>query len=807
MRRPILVPMLAAALAAGLAVSQARAGVDVQIPLKAKAKGTILPEGEIETFRFAATAGTVVAVSVKAARGADLDLALEILDPDGDPIVLGPDVLTDTGTKLRVKGLTLETTGTWTLRLSAEGTGAYSLTFTAKPQAKFSGTLALPGSGMLPFDFSAPAGSDVLLVAKAAQGSAASPRFGMLTGTDYALDLSDEGKRTGTSHAVMAHDVGGKGDLSVEVTNASAAGGDVDVSVKVRPAKARPLKLDLRGASLGEPGGGETVLARVIDSAGGTVTVEDPESDLDGAGVDIPPDAFEEPTLVTIQSSPTIVPATDDDHQASGPSIFLGPSGTVFGEAVTVTLPFDLSQVPADADPQDLQVLVQEDDGSSRVVNPSAVDEEAGTVTVQTTTFSICVPISVPGVARIGLAPGGDQYWAMLMEYRMDTDPGDDSRSRQFRLELGEGALFADGTFTASLDARTIQYSDGSDSSTFNSGANAEYPSGTWSYGADGQTILLDAGGDHSPTLTVTRDARYAVGRGNSPSDTGVHLDLFVRKHGEPMTLASLNGSYHFLAVELGFNPSGAGSPMGIKVSREIGTLILDGQGGVQGSAAGRKMEFDQFTGDYSNRSEGGGGTGSYTIEGDGTVLLTFDPDEVGDSPDVLRVYPAEGLDVMFGADKDPCGDCVFVFALVRQSSDFSASDVSGDYVFKALEVEPSSYGIESPFTGDVGLHDESVAITFSGGGTFTGQGDQHKVRRDTGVAGGVSVENGVDSLNASWSVDRKGKLVISVPGETGAPVGGVAPAGDVGALVTNVSTNDETFNFGFFVRPPPPKN
>jgi hypothetical protein len=149
----------------------------------------------------------------------------------------------------------------------------------------------------------------------------------------------------------------------------------------------------------------------------------------------------------------------------------------------------------------------------------------------------------------------------------------------------------------------------------------------------------------------------------------------------------------------------------------------------------------------------------------------------------------------------------VFVFALVRQSSDFSASDVSGDYVFKALEVEPSSYGIESPFTGDVGLHDESVAITFSGGGTFTGQGDQHKVRRDTGVAGGVSVENGVDSLNASWSVDRKGKLVISVPGETGAPVGGVAPAGDVGALVTNVSTNDETFNFGFFVRPPPPKN
>ena len=633
------------------------------------------------------------------------------------------------------------------------------------------------------------------------------PRFGLLTGDSYGVDLSGLGKVGASSHSVKVAPLGSAGDLSVEVVNGSAAAGDAEVKVTVRPPKVKMLKLDVRGGALGHAAGGETLLARTVDETGGTVAVADPESDLDGTAVDVPPGAFDGPTLVTIRSSPPVIAGSDDEKQASGPSVELGPPGTVFSEAVTVTLPYDLASVPFGSSPQDLKVLVVEDDGSTLVVNPSGVDETGGTVTVQTTTFSICIPFSLPGIARIGLDPGGDQYWALVLDFEMQQGVGNDSRYRQFDLQVGELALLGDGTFQASLEDRWISFTDASSASTYQSTGTPDYPSGTWVYGADGQSVELVTAEPDSPKPRVTRDAKYMVGGGTTGSAMDVALQLFLRKPASPPAVAALAGTYHVLTEELEFNPGNPGSSLEPELSRESGSLTFDGSGRFQGSVSGKTARFNPNTGTHVLEPDGGTGAGAYAVDPDGTVILTFDPEDPGDQGDVLRLFPGRDLDVMFGADRDPCGSCVFVIFLVRQSTAFDASALAGTHLGRAIDLEPGGFGAGPVNAPDYGLRDEVLTLDLDPGGGLAVQIGEHVVTRDTGVAGGVRVENGLDSVIGNWSVNRKGKLAISVPGETGEPMGAVAPTGDFGVLLTNTAANEGTTLLGFFLRPPPPNN
>ena len=708
MHREFYVPALAAAALAALALSAAPAlaGIDVEVGLKAKAKGTILPEGEVETFRITALSGSVLNLAASPKKKAPLSLGAELRDPD-DLVVALPAGSVDQG-KVKARGIALTKTGTYALRIVAEGTGEYALSISGK-------------------------------------GPAGSP-------------------------------------------------------------KPKLRKLDLRGGSLGAPAGGETVLSRIVDETGGTILVDDPTSDLDGAALDIPAGAFDGPTAVTISTSPPAVSTTDDERQASGPSILFGPSGTEFGEAVTVTLPYDLSQVPAGEDPQDLRVLIVEDDGSSTTVDNPVVDEEAGTVTLQTTTFSVCIPISVPGVARIGLTPGGDEYWMLNQFSRMEPDGGNDSRSRLFEMEFGDLSFYGDGSFAYSLENRDISYSDLTDGNTFSSTAEANAGTGTFSYGPDGRSVLLDTGEGSPLAMRVTRNARYMAGRNGSGAETEVSSYLLLRKNTAPLTPASLQGTWNALGMEVSFDGTNSPGPIGIRLHRISGSLALDGAGGARLTAAAKKSEFDSSTGNWSMRSESEGGTASYAVQEDGTILVTTEA-EGGDQPDVLRVFPGEGLDTMFLVDDQPCGDCTFFMMLVRQSADFDASQVQGNYRLLNLNVEPDSYGVNGGgFAADLRMQDEEVSLDFAPGGTASGTSDYHSLHRDAGVAGGIAVENDGETFTLPWTVDRKGKFVLQT-GDAAAPVGFFAPGGDFGALGTSVSSSSDDYLFGFVLKPPPPQN
>jgi len=700
-----LAPAALAALA--LAAPHAGAAVDVQVPLKAKARGTILPEGEIEIYRFDADAGTVINLSISPKKGLPLSMGAILRGPDGAVVALGEGAVD--GGKVKAKGVALATTGSYVLRVAAEGTGEYSLSLSGKPP--------------------------------------------------------------------------------------------------VKGPKVKTLKLDLRGGSLGAPAGGETVLSRIVDETGGTVLVDDPGSDLDGTSVDVPPGAFDGPTILTIRSSPPAVSPVDDDRQASGPSVEFGPSGATFADAVTVTLPYDLASVPAGEDPQDLKVLVVEDDGSSLTVNPSTVDEDARTVTVQTTSFSVCVPISVPGVARIGLDPGGDEYWLLIQGASMQTDGSDDSRAREFGLFVGEVSLYGDGTFQYSEEDRVISWSDASMGSTFSSTAEADSGSGTYSYGADGQSLLFDTGEPTPLPVRVTRDARYMTGREALPGEASVSNYLFLRKHTDPLSPASLQGTWNAVGLEVSFNSTGSPDPLGMRLHRISGAFTFDGEGGFGATEAAKKAEFDSSTGNWSMRSESDSGGGTYAVQGDGTALLTFPPEDPGDTGDILRLFPGDGLDVMFAVDDQPCGDCTFFIALVRQSEDFASSLVAGNYRFLNMDFEPDAFGENGRFAPDLRLQDEEISVDFASNGTASADQSHHSIRRDSGVAGGVSVENTSDSFNVSWTVDRKGKFAFVVPGENAAPVGFLVPGGDFGALGTSTSSGSDDFLLGFLLKPPPPRD
>jgi hypothetical protein len=780
----------------------AAAGVDAEVPPAIKAKGTVLPEGEVETYRFFAAAGSSLTVTASPAKGSTLQLAAALDDPLGAPVSLPAAV----AGKVAARGVILPLSGSYELRLSGTGTGEYGLALTAKAAKKSGATVALGASATGAFAFSAPPGSAVTLVAKAAKGSGAVPRFGNLTGDAYAVDLSAAGKVSPAGHVVKVLPVGGTGDLSVEVVNGAAVAGDVLVSAVVKAPKTKRAKLDLRGATLGMPAGGETVFSRIVGAAGGVVAVADPSSDLDGAAVDVPAGAFEAPTVVTIASSAPVVDPTDDVRQSSGPAVDLGPSGTVFGDAVLVTLPYDLAAVPADASPQDLKVLVREDDGTTLTVNPMAVDETAGTVTVQVTGFSVCVPISVPGISRIGLEPGGDPYWVLIQDASLGTDAGGDSRARDFGMEVGEVSFYGDSTFQYSLEERRISWSDGGNGTTFNSEALADVGGGTFSYGADGQTVVLDTGSGTPLSMVTTRDARYMAGREGDPARTGASNYLFLRKNADPVDASSFDGTWSAVGLEVSFNGYGSSGPMGMGMHRFQGSLTFDGEGGFRFAIVDRKHEFDGTTGSWGLQGESQGGSGTYAVQGDGTAILSIPPEDPGDQGDSLRVFPGEGLETLVVVDDQPCGDCTFYIVLVRQSSGFDRSAVAGDYRALLFQYEPESYGAVSGQVADVSLSEEDASVVFSSNGTATVSIDDHGVRRDTLATGGVAVDNGTENLDVSWSVDAKGKFAFTVPGES-PPSGFLVPSGDFGALGIPPSSASGDYTAGFLLKPPPKKN
>lgn len=820
MRRRVL-GLIVLALAAA-----ARAEVDVDVAPPLHAQSSLSPAGEVETYRFHATKGASLSLAIAAKRGVHLTFAPVLTDPAGHAVDLGAK---GAGARVNVRNLRLGSTGTYRLDVAAAGTGVYALSLAATPQAKFARAFDLAPAASSEFAFSAPPGSAVTFSAKAARGSQATPRFGSLSGQDFALSLGSLGKPTPTSHVVSVTSVGGTGDLTVDVTNAGAVAGAIDATVTVRPPKVKSLKLDLRGAALGRPAGGETAVIHVVGPTGGVVAVTGATSDLNGASVSLPPGALDAPLPISI-SSADAPPLPDEDSQFAGPAVDLEPSGTTFNSAVSVTLPFDYAQLPALATPDDIFVYVVEEDGSTSKLVPSSVDPGdgvRGTVTVSANGFSKFIAAVPAGMRRIGLTQGGDKYWALTMKAEMTRDnQQDDSRSRSYSLAIGEVTFLAGHTFQLSTEERTVGIENpdhvvdpndindlpgGVDGAVLGSAA-PQIESGTWVYGADGQSVALTSSDQKVAVLSVNRDNSVMAGRGRGVSEARAEVSVLLRKNTGPITVKSLAGTYHMVVTGIDGRKNGAPrTPATIGTDHQLGTLSFDGKGHCRIVVKGRKTRFD--SGAWKTTAESADFQGTYAVEAAGTVLVTLPPGSPGDPPDALRFYPGAGATVFLGGNRDFSGDNTTLLVLVKQGSGLSPKSLVGAYRGETFQVDAEqSYSVGGVNVGDpppvkIGdpsVSDEHLAMTFNGTASVQIDSTQHEVLRSDTTAGGVAIVEHHDQFGVTVTVDSKGAFRLSDQG--GALAGFLAPDAGIGVLVSEASESSGEHTIGFLVRSPPAK-
>jgi hypothetical protein len=813
MRRVWLALGVAAALV--LPAVRARAGIDVEMAASFKAKSTLDP-GETEVYRFHAEKGTLVTLSVAAAKGTDLVFSLALFDGVGDPVAIPAGVVKDLGKKVSWKGFVVPATDDYRLEVSATGSGAYAISFAKKAQAKWPGTLVFPDSTPLDHPFSAPAGSTVSVAAKTHKGTAAAPALVSAQGPGLDLDLTSAGKKTATSHAAPLGVLAQGGDFTVTVGNGGAAG-SIDVTVVVKPPKAKPAKLDLRGVSLGHPSGGETLVVRTVGAAGGTVTVDDAASDLLNASVTIPPGVLAGNTPISVGST-VDPPLGTQAVQAAGPAVDLQPSGLVFSSPVTVVLPFDFTRIPAGSTAADITIRIVEEDGSAQVVPPDSVDEAGGTVTVLTNGFSVCIPVIPPGPPVFGynsngtVKPGGDEFWFLGLRAQFGTDfSANDSRNRQVELEEGQVSLYSDGTLQVASQKTQLQWSNsdtgpGQVDGTITTTVTSNGDSVGWVYGADGQTIEITGGGSEYPIFAVSRDGSVVSSRTNDGTFPETENIFGIRKPTQTPTLALLAGSYQGVGFEIKSSGQSPGAPADLHFRRIFGTMTLGADGSARVGFSQRKAEFDTGTGQWSSSLENGSITapaGSAVVEAQGTVLVTF-PFQNGDTVDPVRIYPGRDFKGGFFTNGTPKSADFLAFIFTREGSGMGNSVLNGTYRGGLFDPDVQQYGVSSPNVNvpDFEVQGEGVTATLTGGATGTLAFHDHKVRRDNGTTGGVAVTEEDSSTPVSVSVTSKGKVTFATP--DGAGVGSIAPDGSYLVLGSDITNPGQDFFIGVCVRSPP---
>jgi hypothetical protein len=816
---PVLV---VAAAFLGLA-SESFAEVDAQVPLNAKVKGT-LDVDEVETFRFTAPEGTALTVKIAAARSSTITAFTPVLvAPNDTPVVPDPEFIDDDGTKYAILSFVLTDTGEWRLELSAVGSGEYKLSLLGKPQKEWSGTTNLGVSDIDGADFSALPGSKVKVTSMPVEGSGAIPQLTDITGNvDFFQALSEVVR--GTKHSASGGPVDDDLDFYVSIFNNEGPAGDVEYLVKVKPPKVKPLKLDLRASALGHAGGGETLLLRLIGSGGGEIGSTEEGGDLEGALLDIPAGALDADTWISLGSVEE-PPIPSEDEQAAGPAVDLQPSGTTFNEPVTVILPFDFTKVPADATPDDIVVRIIEDNGDFTDVVPQSVDPVGGTVTVLTSGFSICIPIVPSGPPSLGylrdgsVKPGGTEYWVLEFSGEMQSGGGTDSRARNVRVNYGEIAIHADGTFDVNIIVHGYQWQNANGAGSNIDAFLSEYTDSfgdtlNWAYDASGRNILLSGvGEDIFPTFRMSRDGRYMAGRhdGHPVSETRAEIQLCVRKNEEPLELDSLVGTWNanFIEIEADLTQgTGAAEP---RPARGTGTFQFDGQGGCKVVLSQRAVEYDPSSGNFARPLYSlNVPDATYTVEEDGTLLVVLPPDGEEDGATTLRIFPGAGLDVMFGGHDTLIGDSALGLVLVRQGSGQSRSDLDAEFHGASFFWDPQSYNAPGPNVNvaDFSTGDEGVFFAFDGGATADADFDRHETSRnsfdDDGLSDGLQVNNEVEEFALSVTVTSQGKVTLAA--SEGSVVGAVTR--DAQCLVAITNTTHVTGDFGiiFTFRAPPDK-
>jgi len=816
MRGPIAAVVGALAAFAG---ASALAGVDAETAPNLKVKSGLAP-GEAEQFRFRAEKGGTLTLSAKASPRSDLDFDLVLYDGDDTPVAIPPESVKDLGKKVSWRKFLFPASDDYRLEVKGSGSGDYALKLKVAPARKFADTLEFTFP-ILDFPFAAPEGSIVKAVAKTTRGSIARLEFQAIDGPNgFSQPLTDEGTKNDRGHSLVLAPLPEGGDYVFRIANLGLSG-TFTVKVSVRAPKTRPVKLDLRGVSLGRPGGGETFVARTVGAQGGTVEVQDPQSDLDRARVDVPAGSVLSSTPISVGS--TVVPPLGSiDNQAAGPAVDLRPSGTQFLVPVTVTLPFDFTQVPADATPDDIRVRIVEDDGSATVVVPDSVDAPGGTVSIQTSGFSVCIPIVAAGPPTLGfdsrgqVKPGGDEFWFLQCTAEFFPDGmAQDSRSRSLGVAFGTASFHSDGTLDfVSLDHRySWQNGDAPPMSGLpivdGSSESNSPDSGTinWGYDVSGRRILLSGAPETFPVFRISRDGRYIAARHEDLADPYAESLFGVRKNDAPLTTASLKGAWSGVYAEYSLNftsSTGAAEPT---LLRGVATVTFDGAGGAKVVVTERETEFNASNGSFAQPSGSATINGaSYSIDGDGTVLLSIPPFPGEEDGSVIRLFPGQGLDLMLGGNDQVLGNGAFGLLLVRQGSGLSRSALVGAYHGAGFAADPNSYGVQSPTVriADFDVAADGITAIFNGGNSVALSFDAHKVNRNPGEAGGLRVVNEVESFSLGVNLASNGKLALTSPG--GGGVGAASPDGTLLALTSDVGSANGDYGLILLFPAPPDK-
>lgn len=357
-------PLPAAALASVLVLA-ARApaadGVDLEIRSGDQVTGTLDPASSVEVFRIALPSGAKLTVKAKAAkRGAPT--RLELRDPMDGLSALGA----ESGTKTTLTVPTVPSGGLHRILVTSRDgvtTGDYSFSCKWVTPKSVARPLSLPDPGTeTVFSFGADGGSIATIDVAAAKGSAALPRLLRIRAPDGGTEDLGSGDAAAAKDRAAGVPLRQSGDYLVFLDHAGAAGA-VTAKVTIRPPKGSKRKIDVTSRRIGGDG---IAIGRVLGSEGGVVTV--PElglggglDDISGSSVEIPAQALPAGTAIFVGTATDVDPKGSE--QDLGPSVTFGPDGTKFGDAVTITIPVDLSAVGGDT----TQVVVFTRDASGKV--------------------------------------------------------------------------------------------------------------------------------------------------------------------------------------------------------------------------------------------------------------------------------------------------------------------------------------------------------------------------------------------------------------------------------------------------------
>jgi Bacterial pre-peptidase C-terminal domain len=750
----------------------ASAAVDLEVSLKTSSRGTISDPDEIETYRFEATAGTVLSVTVS---GKGMDLEISLIDPGSSavPIDLASG-FSDRGSKVSLKKYTLESTGTWILRISSAEAGDYKLKLEGKPAKKIKDTYTVASSGSEALTVSAPAGSTVRLSARRASGSAAEPRFGDFDGSDR----TEDGKSSTKSHAVEVEDVTG-GDLPLVLKNVGGTGGDIKVTVKITAPKPAKLKLDVTDESLGDASGGATALSRRVDGAtGGEVEIEDADSSIDGAMVKIDAGALAGNTTVSIASAPDLSPP--QNRQLAGPTVEFGPAGLTFAAAVEITLPYDPALLPPDALAADLRVLHDKGTGTPETLVPTDVDEVNHLLTVETSSFSRFSPIAPKGAPNLV----GRSYWGVFLDFRFEREGDDDSRER---FVFSGQSVLTFGTPSARQLTATTQ--EEWSRWSHNSEDEGEYErslreaTGTidWDYLPGGKAIRVSADEDFDFALGPQGDVLVST---KTTQEGLASLQLLIEKPTSAASIASLAGD--FWVLQFGLEIGEDAGPLELRTSRTFGSITLSKDGTLADKMTERFCEFDSATGnvvcDKDSWSEA-----DTTVRIAGPTYGAFEHAliiswvEDGKTREFLAFPSADG-NILVAVDGPD------MVVAVRKGSGMSPGSVAGDFQIRGIDLEQRPYDGTGRTLGDIEVQTVDGEATIGSKGTLSFSTEVRSIRRDPTVAGGLLISTDDDSGSTKISIGKKGDILIDSGGDD--TVGALTPDGTFGFFHDSPNTD-----------------